>query len=69
MSALQIEYCNAIVADGSPTAIWSKLVRMRALAKKALRGEDDKLHEAEISGLFEGPSHGCINPLGIVSFS
>jgi hypothetical protein len=53
MSALQIEYCNAIVASGLPTPVRSKLERVRALAEKALRGEEDNLHEAEISRLFD----------------
>ena len=53
MSALQIEYCNAIVAGGLPTAVRFKLERVRALAEKALRGEEDNLHESEISRLFD----------------
>ena len=41
MSALQIEYCNAIVAGGGlPSAVRSKLERVRTLTEKALRGEE-----------------------------
>ncbi|MFY9692119.1 MAG: hypothetical protein WA776_00640 [Xanthobacteraceae bacterium] len=54
MSALQVEYCNAIVAAGGlPNAIRSKLERVRALAEKALRGEEDNLQVSEISRLFD----------------
>src|ERR1700761_7292423 len=53
MSVLQIEYCDAIVAGGLPGAIRSKLERVRALAKKALRGEEDNLHEDEVAKLFD----------------
>ncbi|HEX3938615.1 MAG TPA: hypothetical protein VHX43_14005 [Xanthobacteraceae bacterium] len=53
ISALQIKYCDAVVASGLPTAIRFKLERARALAAKALRGEEDKLHESEISRLFD----------------
>jgi hypothetical protein len=53
MSALQARYCNAVVASGLPTTIRFKLERARALAAKALRGEEDKLQESEISRLFD----------------
>jgi len=54
MSALQIEYCNAIVAGGGlPSAVRSKLERVRTLTEKALRGEEDNLHVSEISRLFD----------------
>ncbi len=53
VSALQMKYCNAVVAGGLPTAIRAKLERVRALATKALRGEEDNLHESEISRAFD----------------
>jgi hypothetical protein len=53
IGALQIEYCDTVVASGLPSAIRFKLQRARALAAKALRGEEDKLHESEISRLLD----------------
>lgn len=53
INALQMQYCDALVARGLPIEIRSKLERMRMLAAKALRGEESNLHEAEITKLFD----------------
>jgi hypothetical protein len=53
MSLLQIEYCNAMIAGGVPTAIRAKLERVRILAEEALRGEEDNLHETKLSRMFD----------------
>ncbi len=53
IASLQMQYCDALVAQGLPAEIRSKLERMRMLADKALRGEESKLHEAEIARLFD----------------
>lgn len=53
IGALQVEYCKTLVADGVPAEIRSKLNRMQELATKALRGDENKLNEAEISKAFD----------------
>jgi hypothetical protein len=53
IDALQKEYSTAVEAAGLPPEIHSKLRRMRALAAKALRGEEDRLEEAEVAKALE----------------
>jgi hypothetical protein len=53
ITALQMQYCDALVAGELPAEIRSKLERMRMLADKALRGEENKLQESEIARLFD----------------
>jgi len=53
ISALQVRYCDGMVESGLPATVSAKLARVRALASKVLRGEEDRLHEAVISRLFD----------------
>jgi|GEM_PF-5830000 len=53
IDALQNTYCVAVEAAGLPAEVRSKLERMRALAAKALRGEENKLEESEIAEAFD----------------
>ena len=50
---LQKNYSSTVEAAGLPPEIHSKLERMRALANKALRGDDSKLEESEIARAFD----------------
>jgi len=53
INALQLEYCNALVAGGLPAEIRCKLERMRALTAVALHGEENNVRESEIASAFE----------------
>ncbi len=53
IDALQTKYSTVVEAGGLPPEVRSKLERMRALATKALRGEENKLEESEIAKAFE----------------
>jgi len=50
---LQEKYSLAVEAQGLPPDIRLKLERMRALAAKALRGDENNLEEAEIARAFD----------------
>jgi len=53
IAVLQKRYSLTVEARGLPAEVRSKLERMRALATKALRGEDSKLDESEIAKAFD----------------
>ena len=49
IAALQKNYSSIVEARGLPPEVRSKLERMRALAAKALSGEESNLGESEIA--------------------
>jgi hypothetical protein len=51
--ALQEEYCRSVMAAGLPQDIRMKLDRMRAVASKALHGDENNLRECEIVRAFD----------------
>jgi len=53
IDVLQNKYSFAVEAGGVPPEVRFKLERMRALANKALRGEENKLAESEIAKAFD----------------
>jgi hypothetical protein len=53
IDALQNKYSVAVEAGGLPPEVRLKLERMRALATKALRGEENKLEKSEIAKAFD----------------
>jgi hypothetical protein len=53
ITALQKNYSTTVEAQGLPPEVRSKLERMRALATKALRGDEGKLGESEIAQTFD----------------
>lgn len=53
IGALQARYFDAVVAGELPAEIRAKLERMRALATRALHGQENQLQDAEIARAFD----------------